>query len=478
MNFRKSKRFLSGLLAGTALAAMCLTGCGKKQVSDGEYTLDWYIITGAAPTKAADVEAKVNEYIKDKVGAKLKMHYLTWSQYDEKLNMMNAGGEKYDICWTCGDTYKLNAAKNAYLEIDELMDKYAPKTKELIGEDFLKGSRIDGKLYGVPANKDKGHSEGILYRKDLAEKYGLTDKLNSIKSFDELYPMLDIIKQNEPAVEPLIEHQPSSYKDFRFFDFFAFPAGVYVDGSSNEVVNYVESPEYKEACEKSRYNFVNKYSWLESMENGENYFIQIMNLKPGKDKELSGVRKYDWVQVEITDRYMTNGDATGSIMAISRTSEQPEKAMKFLELFNTDKYLNNLVVYGIEGVNYKKVDENIIEPIKNSGYGNASMEWVFGNTFLNYIVKGDDPNKFQETEKFNESLIPAEDLGFTFNQEAIKTEVGACQNVRKQFEGRLANGEDDVDALLTEYIEKLRAAGSERIVAEVKKQYNEWKAKN
>ena len=103
---------------------------------------------------------------------------------------------------------------------------------------------------------------------------------------------------------------------------------------------------------------------------------------------------------------------------------------------------------------------------------------MFGNTFLNYIVKGDDPNKFQETEKFNESLIPAEDLGFTFNQEAIKTEVGACQNVRKQFEGRLANGEDDVDALLTEYIEKLRAAGSERIVAEVKKQYNEWKAKN
>ena len=474
MKIIRMKRILCMVLALIIALTFCLTGCGNKKTSTSNvYTIDWYIVANTAPSNVADVEAKVDEYIKDKIGATLKLHYLTWAQYDEKLNVMNAGGEKYDICWTSGETYKLNAVKNAYLPLNDLMDQYAPKTKEILGEDFLKGSQINGKNYGVPANKDKGHSTGFLYRKDLAEKYGFTERLNNIKSFDELYPMLDVIKEKEPSIEPLLEDGPASSKDYNFFDTFAFPAGIYLD-NPDEVVNYVESPEYKEACEKSRYNFVNKYSWLENAAN-ENQFIQISGLKAGKDKELNANRKYEWVQVELTERYMTASDTSGSLMAISRTSENPEKVMQFIELFNTDKYLNNLIVFGIEGVNYKKIDENTIEPIKDSGYGNAGMQWVFGNTFINYIVKGEDPNKVSDMEKFNESLLPATDLGFVFNSESVKTEVGACQNVRKEFETRLSNGQDDVDKTLAEYKSKLKAAGCDKIIQEAKKQYKAWK---
>ena len=472
------KKRIVTLLIALAMLATCFAGCEKKTAGgDGLYTVDWYFVCNEVPKDLDSVEAKVNEYLKDKIGAKLKMHYLTWSQYEEKLNMMNAGGEKYDICWTCGDSYKLNVAKRAYLETNDLMDKYAPKTKEIVGEEFLKGSQINGKNYGIPANKDKGHSSGILYRKDLAEKYNLVEKLNNIKSFDDLYPIMDVIKKNEPDIETLKEAGPASYKDLEFFDFFGFPAGIYLDDPDN-VVNYVESPEYKAACEKSRYNLKNKYSLLESEQSTETHFIEICGLKAGKDKELNGSRKYEWVQVELTDRYMTSGDTMGSIMAISRTSENPEKAMQFLELFNTDKYLNNLIVFGVEGKHYKKLDDNTIEPIKNSGYGNAGMQWVFGNTFINYNVKGEDPNRVKEMEAFNDTLIPAADLGFVFDSENVKTEVGACQNVRKEYETRLANGSEDVDKILPEYISKLKAAGSERIVNEAKKQYNKWKKSN
>lgn len=471
------KKLLKIITVFVALATLltCFSGCGKKTAGkDGLYTIDWYFVCNEVPKDVESVESKADEYLNDKIGAKLKMHYLTWSQYEEKLNMMNAGGEKYDICWVAGDTYKLNAAKNAYLEINDLLDQYAPKTKEIIGEEFLKGSQINGKNYGIPANKDKGHSEGILYRKDLADKYHLTERLNNVKNFDELYPIMDVIKKNEPDIEPLLEYGPSSYKDFDFFDFFAFPAGIYLN-NPDEVVNYVESPEYKAACEKSRYNYVNKYSLLDSNSTAETHFIEICNLKAGKDKELNATRKYEWVQVELTDRYMTGGDTMGSIMAISRTSEQPEKAMQFLELFNTDKYLNNLIIFGIEGKHYTKIDDNTIEPIKNSGYGNAGMQWVFGNTFINYNVKGEDSDRVQKMEAFNDSLISAADLGFVFNSENVKTEVGACQNVRKEYETRLANGSEDVDKILPEYIAKLKSAGSEKVIAEAKKQYEEWK---
>ncbi len=473
------KRFgkLGCLVIAGVMLLIGATGCQKNETAEALYTIDWYIVTGQVPSSTADVEAKANEYLKDKIGAKLNLNFLTWAQYDSQLNVMNAGGEKYDICYTYGDVYKLNAIKNAYLPINELMDQYAPKTKEMLGEEFLKGSQINGQNYGIPANKDKGHSAGIMYRKDLAEKYGLTEKLNNIQSYDDIYPILDVIKANEPTVEPLLEHGPGSTKDLNFFDMAAFPVGMYLD-APDKVVNYVDSPEYKEACEKSRYNFLNGYSWLENDETKENYFMTIMGLKAGKDKELNVTRNYEWVQVELTDAYMTNQDATGSIMAISRTSEQPEKAMQFLELFNTDPYLNNLIVFGIEGVNYTKIDDNMIEPIADSGYGNAGMQWAFGNTFINYVVKNEDPNKSQEMKKFNESLIPAKTLGFTFDQESVKTEAGACLNVKKEFENRLANGTEDVEILLNEYQSKLKAAGAERILAEVQKQYDAWRASN
>ena len=44
-----------------------------------------------------------------------------------------------------------------------------------------------------------------------------------------------------------------------------------------------------------------------------------------------------------------------------------------------------------------------------------------------------------------------------------------------EFRSRLADGADDYESLLNEYISKLKAAGSEKIMEEVNKQYEEWK---
>lgn len=50
------------------------------------------------------------------------------------------------------------------------------------------------------------------------------------------------------------------------------------------------------------------------------------------------------------------------MLAISTTSEDPARAMMFINLLHTDPYLNNLLNYGIEGKHYLKVNENVIKP--------------------------------------------------------------------------------------------------------------------
>ena len=58
--------------------------------------------------------------------------------------------------------------------------------------------------------------------------------------------------------------------------------------------------------------------------------------------------------------------ASASNTAISINSAHPERAMKLIELMNTEKgkgHLYNLLVYGIEGEHYTKVNDNEIQPI-------------------------------------------------------------------------------------------------------------------
>ena len=474
MKLKKGKRLMSAALAGIALLTMGLCGCGEKKASNDTYTIDWYIVCGTAPSEVEHVEKAANEYLKDKLNVNIKLNYLAWAAYTERTNILNVGGEKYDIAWDSGDSYRLNVAKNAYVPLNDMFDKYAPKTKEILGEDFLKGSQVDRKNYGVPANKDKGMSSGFLYRTDLAEKYNLTERLENVKKYEELLPILDIIKEKEPDVSPLYQDQNANTAILGRFDTFTFPVGVFVDGNG-EPVNYIESEEYKEVCKQAAENLKNGYMKKGIREKEENFFIELMGLKPGKDNELNGNRNYTWKQVSLAEPTMTNDDATGSLMCISRTSEQPELVMQFLELFNTDEYLHNLIVFGVEDVDYKKNANGTITPIKDSGYGNAGMQWIFGNTFLDYTVEGEDPEKAKLTEEFNNTVKTSPAVGFVVDNEVIKTEVGACQNVRTEFWNRLASGTEDYESVLNEFISKLKAAGSDKIMEEVSKQYEEWK---
>ena len=476
----KMRKILSGVMAVSIASAALLAGCGQKEADNSApYEIDWYFVTGSVPGDVTKVEQAADEYLKDKLNVTLKLHYLDWGAYSTKLNVMIAGGDKFDICHTSADTYRLNAAKNAYVPLNDLIDKYAPKTKDLLGDEFLKGSQINGQNYGLPANKDKGHDQGMLYRTDIAEELGLTEKLKEVKTLDDMYPILDIVKEKKPDMVPLMEFSLNAASSLVNFDTVAFPIGFMPGDETLEVLNYVETPEYRDACIRSRNHRVKGYTKEGTKLSAENHFAEFCGLKAGKDKEMSGARKYDYTQISMTPAYMTNGDATGSLMAISRTCKNPERVMQFLELFNTDTYLNNLIVYGVEGVNYTKLDDNTIDPIKNSGYGNAGMQWEFGNTFINYVVKGEDPDKAKNMEEYNAKLIPAPSLGFSFDSEPVKTELGACQNVQAEYVNVLANGgEENPEAVLDEYINKLKSAGAEKIKEEVKRQLAEWKNSN
>jgi len=458
------------------------------------YEISWVIIGNGQPKDTAMVEEAANKYLKDKINATVKLTVLDFGSFDNKTNAMIATAEKFDIIFTAyWKSYRTNALKGAYQPIDELLTKHAPKTKALFSEEFLKGARIDGKLYALPANKDKAQAHGFLYRKDIADKHGID--MSKVKTYTDIEPILQTIKEKEPNLIPYMTTLlPMHYTGL--FDFTTgneTPAVLYTNKNDGKIVNVYETPEFMDYQKTIR-------SWYEKgyipkdigtrqpnqitadLREGK-AFAWPEQLKPGKDAETQNGLKNQSPETKIGQHYITSpvvttNDTTGSMMAISKTSKDPARAMMFLELLNTDPYLNNLFNFGIEGTHYKKVEgkTNIIEPVKDAGYTMVGSNWIIGNQYINYLLPNEDPNKWKNFQEFNDKAKPAPSLGFSFNPDTVKTEIAAIKAAVKEFE-LIGNGSIDPVVYIPKLNEKLKAAGVDKVIAEVQKQYDEFKKK-
>ncbi|WP_068605979.1 ABC transporter substrate-binding protein [Paenibacillus swuensis] len=458
--------------------------------------LTWYTIGPEQPKDTEEIEKAANEYLKDKINATIKFKVLDWGSFDSRSNAMMASQEPFDIIFTAfWKNYGANAVKGAYLPIDDLMEKYAPKTKALFTQEFLDGAKVNGNLYAVPVNKDKAASYGYLYRKDLADKYGFD--MSAIKSPYDIEPLLKTIKEKEPTITPLgASRLPADI--LQWTTTIAPHALVYSTLSDHKDDNKVyaahfgppgkegvpEQPKVLRDWYQKGYIRKDIATYKGSAQDDANkgqVFIWAEQLKPGKDKEVEAALKANGIagevaQIELTPPTFSANDITGAMMAVSKSSKNPERAMMFLELLNTDKYLNNLFNFGIEGVHYTKVSEEVIQPVEDRKWPFVSNNWILANQYINYLLPNEDPEKWKKFEAFNNSATPAKGIGFQFNNEKVKTEFANIENVIKEFDNALWWGAVDPEKYYPKLKEKLKKAGIDKYVAEVQKQYDEWRA--
>ncbi len=473
---------LRRFLLMTALLALAMVAVAAP------VELNWYMIGNGPQPDQDKIDEAASKYIQSKgLDATIKITCFDWGTYDQKLQAMIASGEEFDICFTAVwvNNYANNAARGAFLPLNDLLAKKAPKTMATIGKDFLAGSAINGVNYAIPCNKEKAHNWGFILRSDLVKKYNMN--ISKVKKLADLEPLLKQIKAGEPGMYPLeacVGESPRFLLDWDKMVDDKVPVSLYPDNRSTKVVNEFVAPETK-----ALFKVVNKFynagyirkdaatvTDFNADEKAGLIFAATKSLKPGKDAEMSNSTGKPWTQIDITPPVMSNRETTGSMQAISRTSKNPEVAMAFLELFNTDKYLNNLINYGIEGTHYVKVEKEIIKAGPAQDKYNPGTQWAFGNQFLNYLFGNEDPKKWDKFLAYNKKAIPLKDLGFTFDASSVKTEVAQVKNVWDEFTAPLETGTVDPEKVIPDAVAKFKAAGIDNIIADVQKQYDAWMA--
>jgi len=475
---------LGGSLAGCGGGTVARNNEDPNTVPEEPYEINWYM-QGMPQEDVATVEAKVNEYLKDKINATLNMHRLESSQYSKQLNTMIAAGEYFDIAFTaswCLD-YTSAARNGAWLALDDYIDTYLPKTTQQLGADIVDNARVDGKLYAIPAAKEIAEQRGWTYRKDIAEKYNID--MNSIKTFEELEPVLKMIKENEPDMQyPIDWGTDRTPEALMKYEQIAGTAVIFYGNEKydGKVVNLVETEEYLNACKTAnrlykeglvKKDIMTATDFEQRLKDGKT-FCYVDFLKPGKAAETAANYDFELDQAPVTDIWQENGAGTGSMLAVSRTSKNPERVLRFIELLNTDKYLNNLINYGIEGKHYTKIDENRIKITENTPYTLQGYQWMQGNVFINYLTESEAPDKMEQLADFNKNAKKPMDYGFKFDKTPVQMEIAAVSTVMSEYRKQVIMGSMDPEPIMKEYNEKLKIAGIDKIIEEAQKQYDEF----
>ncbi len=442
------------------------------------------------------VMEELNRLLQEKINVTLEPIWETWG-YGEEVVLSLQGGEDIDIYFTCSWTeneYNKFARDGYYVRLDDpnnnLIEKYASELWSTLPEVLTHtGASVNGAdgygVYAVPGYKDIATQNCWDINVPLLEKYGYT--LDDIRNTDYygFGEILQTVKDGEGSdfypllvegavLERMVTNSIIVTGDSgtgNFMSYYLDPTDVSKESSYGiKLLNKYATDEFAKFAEKTREYFQNGFidpacsnknqanEIRTAKQNAGEYLIGTQSYALGYELQATQERGFEVAMIPCTDPYVDTTSAQGAMMAISTASKNPERAMMFLNLLNTDPEVMTLMNYGVEGVHYTLTDDGCVEftaerdnfrPWTN-GVGNVTIlpptveQGVgFWDTFTNYYG--------------NAKEIPI--LGFAYDGSGVETEMSAVANVVEEYLLPLCTGAVDPATKLPEFLEKLEQNG-------------------
>ena len=482
------------MIMSIAISTTGFTAVKSKKDNLAPVKLTWYVI-GSWPQPGQDeVFAAANKIIEAKINATVDFKTVAFGDYDQKMQIVISSGEDYDICFTSNwaNNYVQNVSKGAFLPLDDLLAKYAPNLYKNVPKVMWEATKIKGKIYGVINQQISARIPELAGPKDLMTKYKFN--INNFSGKINAYTLSKL----EPYIKAVTKAEPQRYFQFTIDnggEFFGLdeingwnvPGAISMSDKSLKVVNQFETPQVMAYAKLMRE--WNKKGYLNSkvlISSTPDPWAEIkagkgsLNIggayKPGgvvQDEAQAGM---PYASVATGTPYLTTGGIIATMHAINRNTKNPERATMLLELVNTDKELYNTLVYGIKGKNYTLGSDGYATRLGDPATQfNANTDWMWATNFLAYLQKGQPKTVWEDTKKMNATAKASPALGFNFDGEPVKAEVGKCVALCGEYKKAISLGVLDEKGY-NGFLTKLRAAGSKKIMAELQKQLNAWKA--
>lgn len=446
-------------------------------------TLKCYFL-GTPPAEAdlTLVEEAISEITRKEIGAEVDMVIMDAGTMKEKMNVIMGSGEKFDVCFTgyC-NKYATAAANGGLYDITEML-KETPGIEEHVPDYAMDQCYVDGKLYGVPNIQILCSYNVVYLKKDLVEKYNFDYK--AAKELEDLEPFFEAIKENEPGIYPIGNEITATYCD-REAKNTVFTAGaVEIDATTGQIDVWTEMPVYQKVLKRAKDWYDKGYIRQDIMTVTDPFQDVAAGKvaawyavgKPGGDIEQFNKYGVEVVEVAVTDPVL--GNPTSTMLSVGANSENPMKALQFIELLNTNQEVHDLIIFGVEGVHYNRNAEGKVEPVEDSGYCQKGFTWAFGDQFITSLMYNQQDDLWEVTKAMNDAAGKPINYGFAIPTEindAIKTETALINAVGGEYAKGLRYGTLDLDKTLADM--KKRTEDSVKVIREkLQPIVDEWMA--
>ena len=457
---------------------------------------DKTVLTWVTDNAAHYRTKEINEYL-DSLGCDFAVSFMTVFAdpfevprvyYSDLIGEMIADGEQIDILHSGYVGYLEGVPFNAYNNLAlygfyEPLDEYfktelGSELYELMPENHWEALRVRGSIYGVDGKMTSMTVEhGYYINAELADKYGF----DVTKPIAEQLDVLQQVKDNELCSVFVLDNLQLEDPAFYLTGDKWITSAVYWDSESHTAKCVLDSPAL---LEKLRlFDTISKKGLVSSVL-GTSFFMAHVQTAGGSamyDPEtaidfefpssgdfnapLQAVKVYPVFDEPFTVR--NSYSATG----ICSASRNKDKAFELLALTQTDPYLNNLMTYGIEGVDYDLTEDGQSDTLKG-------VDWL--EYYANFMIclKFTDDRRYvpnltaEEYKVMYENAVIAEDLDFAFDGRGLEQEINATNMKMEGF--RLPGSEQSLEEALSEFREKLDDAGLQKIIDECNRQYEEY----
>lgn len=455
-----------------------------------------YIVPDTAPPDLEAVEKAVSEKMqKDGLNLELDVTFIPRDVLDEKLNIMFTSGEEVELLHIMENrtSSSLYAARGVLTPLDELIEQYGPALKKAFPDDIWKSTKVNGNIYTVPsywkAGTRTGGETGVFtIRRDLLDKYNIPVP----KSNRELLDAAEALKQQWGEKEAYLwPSSVSSNPVFLHRDYDSWPFYVdystelmYVDQQGN-VKAWVETEEFKQdsaffreayakgllhpdflsAPFEQRQKLTDSGIWLSGGGGDANKLKQVYPDYNSENIRLQPDKPVLWTIPVLNAN------------AVPATTKHPEAGIQFLNWLYSSKENHDLLMFGIEGTHYKVIDDNRIETVKDAGGKEvyAFPYWQIGYKDWSRFKPEATDLDIKNQKEHAENLIPSITLGFRFDTAPVDTEYKNVLAEMKASIYPIKFGMQDYDSHFPKALQKLKAAGLDKIVAEYDKQFKAWR---
>lgn len=469
------------------------------QAASKPVTLKMYLL-GDKPQDTDLVYAEVNKLLQKDINATVDVSFLSWGEWQQRYPLLFASGEVFDLIYAANWTnYNNQAMKGGFKEITkELLKKYASKTAASMYPDAWEQAKINGKVYMVPMNFKEIQGQALILRGDIMDKYHIPVpvKITDLAPYFEASLKEKLIPWNlgsdmNWAGYPI----PFMWNPtWGYFDAVGVKCAYCYDSTNKKsvkVIDMYDTPEYvasaklaKQWADKGYWSqsaLVNKVPSRDAFTNGTSGFDS-ENLATANSIYVSVMTIHPEWKLRIFDGYFGRAPEVKPYiqngMAISRTSKNVAKALQALDLFKNDQRYFDLLFYGIRGKHYELAEDGkSIKPLADSSKypPEGACPWGFRDDRLVRPVIGGIPNAAELRDSWAKKAFVHPIHFFNFDDSAVKNEVAAVSNVQTQYGKPIDFGMvDDVDKAIAQFKQMLKAAGRDKVTAELQRQIDQY----